>query len=190
MEKEQKGQGQQEKQVKTALQPGFQHPGGGRVLQWRQFSLGRLGEVQVTGPRQQGAHRQEIPDRTGFGQPRGPEQEEGHPGQGHQGPRHLTGPDPLAQESPERRSIYVATGSFLAGLAPDPDIIGPQSIIEDLPAGPTGHITATDVDGWTLGAYHFTDGVTWVYLDCRSMEPPGDGWRSIAETFEFLPADE
>ena len=98
--------------------------------------------------------------------------------------------NPLAQESPERRSIYVATGSFLAGLAADPDIIGPQSIIEDLPAGPTGHITATDVDGWTLGAYHFTDGDTWAYLDCRSPIAPVDGWRSIAETFEFLPAGE
>ena len=40
----------------------------------------------------------------------------------------------------------------------------------------------------------------WVYLDndghaaaallCRSDEPPDDGWLSIAETFEFLPAEE
>ena len=97
---------------------------------------------------------------------------------------------PLAQEAPERTSIYAATGSFLAGLAADPDIIGPQSIIEDLPAEPTGHITATDLDGWTLGQYHFTDGDTWVYLDCRSPIPPGDGWISIAESFEFLPTEE
>ncbi|MFO7532263.1 MAG: hypothetical protein R6W93_07345 [Candidatus Limnocylindrales bacterium] len=96
----------------------------------------------------------------------------------------------LAEVPPAWTTISAATGEFLAGVANDPRFAEPQSTIEDLPAGRTGHITATDTDGWYFGAYFFTDGAAWLDLDCWSPDPPDDGWLSIAETFESLPAEE
>jgi hypothetical protein len=57
----------------------------------------------------------------------------------------------------------------------------------DLPAGPTGHISSRSSGGRASEAYVFTDGATFIYFTCESMDPPSDAWRSIAETFELLP---
>jgi hypothetical protein len=59
----------------------------------------------------------------------------------------------------------------------------------DLPFRP-----ADRVDGeWNrmlATAWPFTDGDRRMALICRSEDPPPDRWLSIAETFEFLPAEE
>jgi len=39
-------------------------------------------------------------------------------------------------------------------------------------------------------AWIFTDGDRHAALLCRSVRPPDDRWLSIAESFEFLPAEE
>jgi hypothetical protein len=49
-----------------------------------------------------------------------------------------------------------------------------------------------DWESWGIGsasAWIFLDGERRVVLFCQSEEPPKDRWRSIAETFEFLPAE-
>jgi hypothetical protein len=76
------------------------------------------------------------------------------------------------------------------------------------PLGPGRHVTEPTVadadlpstDGvrvdwetWGTGsatAWVFLDGERRVVLFCHSKEPPEDRWLSIAETFEFLPAEE
>lgn len=37
--------------------------------------------------------------------------------------------------------------------------------------------------------YYFTDGAVFHVLTCTGSQRPPDSWRSIAETFEFLPAE-
>jgi hypothetical protein len=39
-------------------------------------------------------------------------------------------------------------------------------------------------------AWVFLDGERRLALFCRAEEPPADDWRSIAETFEFLPCSD
>jgi hypothetical protein len=67
--------------------------------------------------------------------------------------------------------------------------VDPDFAFVDLPAGWTGHLTATDVDGWTVGGYVYTDSEAWFKLECWSPDPPEDHWLSIAESFEFLPVE-
>ena len=58
---------------------------------------------------------------------------------------------------------------------------------------PGDHGTRLDwarFDALSATAYLFTDGSAWWRLECTSPEPPEDRWLSIAETFEFLPAEE
>lgn len=40
-----------------------------------------------------------------------------------------------------------------------------------------------------FSAYYFTDGSMFHLLTCTGTERPADSWLSIAETFEFLPAE-
>ncbi len=58
----------------------------------------------------------------------------------------------------------------------------------DLPSGP---IVRADWERWSgmpATAWIFTDGDRHAALLCRSVSPPDDRWRSVAESFEFLPA--
>jgi pimeloyl-ACP methyl ester carboxylesterase len=65
--------------------------------------------------------------------------------------------------------------------------VQPEFAVMDLPAGRTGHISATDVDGRANDAYIYSDAKVWIRMECWSFNPPDDRWLSIAETFEFLP---
>jgi len=77
----------------------------------------------------------------------------------------------------------------ISWLTDDPDSV--TSTMLDLPAGPAGAIDVTDEEWWNTRTYLLTDGERWFYLHCDdTFEPPDDDWLSIAETFEFLPADE
>jgi len=97
---------------------------------------------------------------------------------------------PLADEPPPWTTVQAATSGWLATWRDDPTLVDPDFAFVDLPAGRTGHLTATDVDGATHHAYVYTDSEAWLMLQCWSPDPPDDRWLSIARTFEFLPVDE
>ena len=60
-----------------------------------------------------------------------------------------------------------------------------------LPAGQAIHIDdRPPTADWYRTAYLLTDGAGYYSLTCYGFEPPDDRWLSIAETFEFLPAEE
>ena len=62
----------------------------------------------------------------------------------------------------------------------------------DLAAGRTlridREVESTDMPHSTR--YVFTNGGSWAILSCYAADPPADRWLSIAETIEFLPAEE
>jgi len=67
----------------------------------------------------------------------------------------------------------------------------PVATIIELPAGESARLDyALEYPGVAaaFSAYYFTDGTTFHLLTCTGTERPDDGWRSIAETFEFLAA--
>jgi hypothetical protein len=59
-----------------------------------------------------------------------------------------------------------------------------------LPSGPTVRADWERWSGMPATAWIFADGDRHAALLCRSDRPPDDRWRSIAESFEFLPVDE
>jgi hypothetical protein len=62
----------------------------------------------------------------------------------------------------------------------------------DLPAGPAIRYVF-ESEGSVGAAYFLSDGFDLFFLTCLGMDPskrPADDWLSIAETFEFLPAEE
>ena len=61
----------------------------------------------------------------------------------------------------------------------------------ELSAGRAGVVDVTDPGWWNSRTYVMSDGDRWFYLHCDdTFEPPPDDWLSIAESFEFLPAEE
>ena len=66
-----------------------------------------------------------------------------------------------------------------------------ESTAMDLPAGYTVRVDTEWIDEGAFGSsYLLTDGQVADSLLCRGSERPEDRWLSIAETFEFLPAEE
>lgn len=97
----------------------------------------------------------------------------------------------LAQALPRWTTVETVTTGFAAlyeEARPGSD--EPENDFPDLPAGRTGHFTLTSTPGWTRGVYLFGGAGTWSFLECASPEPPDDGWLSIAETYESLPAEQ
>jgi hypothetical protein len=76
-------------------------------------------------------------------------------------------------------------------VAPDP-LSATSPWIEGYVWSPrAGRIESVDADGDHLTQYDLNDGDRWVSIGCTtSANPPDDSWLSIAETFEFLPAQE
>jgi len=60
----------------------------------------------------------------------------------------------------------------------------------DLAAGRAAALDVLYDDGRASREYLFTDTTAWLRLSCVSNEPPDERWLSVAETFEFLPAEE
>jgi len=66
-----------------------------------------------------------------------------------------------------------------------------SSSIVDLPAGRAARVELVKSDGTHQDHYVYTDGQQWFELLCSAKTRPlDDRWLSIAETFEFLPAEE
>lgn len=72
----------------------------------------------------------------------------------------------------------------------DPSIARFDATYLTLAAGQTAVIDRSYGDGILYRDYFFRDGSTWFWLSCSAFEPPPDRWLSVAETFEFLPAEE
>jgi hypothetical protein len=85
-----------------------------------------------------------------------------------------------------------------AGVSNKPEASVTGTHIVDLPAGEAGRLDYvepmefTDMGVVTIhGSMYFLTGETWEYgLTCLAAAAPDDRWLSIAETFEFLPAEE
>ncbi len=71
-----------------------------------------------------------------------------------------------------------------------PAVVESESEIVSLPVGQVGHATATHASGETYDDYYFADAEHWFRLRCESTDQTENGWRSIAETFEFLPVED
>jgi len=59
----------------------------------------------------------------------------------------------------------------------------------ELPAGQAAHMDVSD-EATHLSIYLLREGNTFYRISCAGDEPPEDRWRSIAESFEWLPEEE
>lgn len=96
----------------------------------------------------------------------------------------------LAEKPPAWRSVRAATRGLWFDWRDDETLVGPEYVLQGFPLGRMGHLSAISVDGWTQDGYVYSDSALWMYLACWSPDAPEDRWLSIAETFEFLPAEE
>ncbi len=71
-------------------------------------------------------------------------------------------------------SVRQATKAFLAGWRDDAQFKTASSAVLDLPAGRTGHVSATTVVGRSGDAYLYADHGRWLSLECWSSDPPAD----------------
>jgi hypothetical protein len=63
------------------------------------------------------------------------------------------------------------------------------SIDIDLPTGPAAYVDVHYAYGREMRDTVFRDGVRWFLLRCGGEDLALDRWHSIAQTFEFVPAD-
>jgi len=80
----------------------------------------------------------------------------------------------------DMHELYIARGQ------PHPDGFDRSEYL-DLPAGRSGRADYSWTDEFLTTTYSFTDGHSWLQVDCGLLQRPNDSWLSIAETFEFLP---
>ena len=59
----------------------------------------------------------------------------------------------------------------------------------DFPVGQAARMDVPD-EATHLSVYLLRGGNTFYWISCAGDDPPDDRWLSIAETFEFLPAEE
>ena len=95
----------------------------------------------------------------------------------------------LAAEPPVWTTLADAMSEVRAREA-DPDAIDVEHAFLDLPGGPALRIDTLWDDGWDESGFFLEDGERWFWLMCVARHAPDDRWRSIAETFEFLPGGE
>jgi hypothetical protein len=98
---------------------------------------------------------------------------------------------PLVQARPDWSTLDDVVAGFAAMLGSDPRWLGLDSTIIDLPLGRAGRILRDRAgEAESVSTYVFTQVDAWLYLECVAHSVPSEDWRSIAETFEFLPAAE
>jgi hypothetical protein len=87
-------------------------------------------------------------------------------------------------------SVQDAARKGALNLLSMPDWAETSGTVVSLPVGQVARIDAVGADEAHQTQYYFTDGDRWLFLNCSADERRGDGWLSIAETFEFLPVEE
>jgi len=96
----------------------------------------------------------------------------------------------LVRSDPDWRSLDDVIAGFMLLMEEDSRWERLESTFMDLPAGRTGRIVrSVRGEARRISTYYFTDSDAWFYLECVSG-PSSGRWRSIAKTFEFLPAEE
>lgn len=89
---------------------------------------------------------------------------------------------------PDTASPAEWQAALVASAEPDPGRASiPEVTTVDLVSGT---VVLAEWERWRempATAWIFLDGERHILLLCRAEEPPADGWRSIADTFEFLP---
>ena len=79
--------------------------------------------------------------------------------------------------------------AFIAMFRSAPEALATTAI--ELPSGSAVRIDDVDPDAnLERSAYLLTDGAHYYSLTCFGVAAPQDRWQSIAETLEFLPAEE
>lgn len=97
----------------------------------------------------------------------------------------------LVQTRSDWSTLDDVVDGFRAVLRSDSRWIGLDTAFIDLPAGRVGRILRDRVgEAESVSTYVFTRADTWFFLECVAHSAPSEDWRSIAETFEFLPAVE
>jgi hypothetical protein len=89
--------------------------------------------------------------------------------------------------------LAVATDAAAVSAMGDQVVSGPGATMLELPAGESARLDYElrfPVLQTNQAAYYFTDGSTFHLLTCTDVVRAVDDWLSIAETFEFLPAEE
>lgn len=98
---------------------------------------------------------------------------------------------PLVQARSDWATLDDVVAGFEAMLRSDPLWVGLDSTIIDLPVGRAGRILRDRAgESESVHTYVFTRADAWFYLECVVHSGPSGDWRAIAETFEFLPAEE
>jgi hypothetical protein len=95
----------------------------------------------------------------------------------------------FVREVPDWTSVHDAASEGARNLLSMPEWVETSGTVVSLPVGQVARIDAVG-DGAYQTQYLFTDGDRWLFLNCSAAERRDDGWLSIAETFEFLPAAE
>ena len=123
-----------------------------------------------------------------------------HPGRADASPEQTDGEsfaalEPLADgfRNYQRREFSVANdgrGAQRTPMSPGRHPSQPSVTDVDLPSGPGIRADWADWGGVPATAWVFRVADRAAVLFCHAAEPPADAWRSIAETFEFLPTEE
>jgi hypothetical protein len=96
----------------------------------------------------------------------------------------------LVRSDPDWTSLDDVIAGFMLLMEEDSRWESLESTLMDLPVGRTGRIVrSVRGEARRVSTYYFTDSDAWFYLECVSG-PSSGRWRSIAKTFEFLPAED
>jgi hypothetical protein len=98
---------------------------------------------------------------------------------------------------PTGLTLDAAAADLIARMEAQPDTFPAGATVTDvaLPAGQAkridGRQVAEGLHAPTDFSLHLaTDGSRFYLIRCAAVDPPDDAWLSVAETFEFLPAEE
>ncbi|MEX1336061.1 MAG: hypothetical protein AB1Z66_12250, partial [Candidatus Limnocylindrales bacterium] len=91
---------------------------------------------------------------------------------------------PDADEPAEWQAVFLESAGALQQKTSVPDVTA-----VDLASGPAVLADWKRWWGMPATAWVFLDGEHRIVLFCRADAPPDDRWRSIAETFRFLPEE-
>ena len=91
----------------------------------------------------------------------------------------------------DRPELADVVDAFEASLRADRRWAGLESTLVDLPGGSAGRILRDRVgESESASIWILTQADAWFYLECITHSRLSEDWRSIARTFEFLPATE
>ena len=98
---------------------------------------------------------------------------------------------PLVQGRADWSTLDDVLAGFRAMLESEPRWVGLDSALINLPAGRAGRILRDRAgESESVHTYVFTRADAWFYVECVVHSDPSEDSRAIAETWEWLPAEE